>query len=58
MIRKGIRALQSLSKLVLPGKEAEVAVQDLMLMGISPRTVYPGYSGIADHVLMKSYFEK
>jgi len=44
-------------KIVLPASEAEVALQDLILMGISPSDIYPDFQGVADYVRLRMRFE-
>jgi len=52
--RAGGGSRSAITKFVLPVREAKGAIEDMFLMGISPRTVYPGYSGVAEYVIMKS----
>jgi hypothetical protein len=44
-------------KVTIPASEAKTALNDLMLMGISPSDVYPDFQGVADYVRLRMRFE-
>lgn len=44
-------------KITIPASEAQMALNDLMLMGISPSDVYPDFQGVADYVRLRMRFE-
>ena len=58
LIKKGGQAANSIAKLIIPGREAKIAIQDLFLMGISHKTAFPGHDGIADYIVMRSRYEE
>lgn len=56
--RVGGLTLSALTCLVLPSADRRLALQDLSLMGIDYRSVYPDLSGLASYVVMKAYMQE
>jgi hypothetical protein len=48
---------QCLKKFVLPAREANVAVDDLILMGITPAAIYPDFDGVAKYTRLRMALE-
>jgi hypothetical protein len=48
---------QCLKKFVLPAREANLAVDDLILMGITPSVIYPDFDGVAKYTRLRMALE-
>jgi len=55
---KGGKTIEAFA-FILPGRKDEIrfALEDLFLMGVNPRSIFPGLSGVAEYIIMKDVFE-